>query len=53
MFYELFHKMLVARRGFPVGESTWEPFSVVEVDVSEMVAKFMESLDDTDMVRKM
>jgi hypothetical protein len=38
---------------FPVGEVSWEPYSVMAVDVSEMVAKFMESHDDTDIVCKM
>jgi Chromo (CHRromatin Organisation MOdifier) domain len=49
----MFHEFLVAWRGFPVGEATWEPYSVMAVDVSDMVAKFMESQDDTEMVRKM
>jgi hypothetical protein len=48
-----FHELLVAWRGYPVGEATWEPYSVMAVDVSDMVAKFLESHDDTDMVRKM
>jgi Chromo (CHRromatin Organisation MOdifier) domain len=50
---EMFHKLLVAWRGFPVGEATWEPYSVMAVEVPEMVAKFMESHDETDMVRKL
>jgi Chromo (CHRromatin Organisation MOdifier) domain len=50
---EIFHELLVAWSGFPVEEATWEPFSVMAVDVPEMVAKFIESHDDTDMVRKM
>jgi hypothetical protein len=41
---EMFHKLLVAWRGFYVGEATWEPYSVMAVDVQDMVAKFMESL---------
>jgi hypothetical protein len=49
MFYEL----LVAWRGFPVGEANWEPYSVMAVDIPEMVAKFMESHDDSDMMCKM
>jgi hypothetical protein len=49
----MFHELLVAWRGFPVGEATWEPYSVIAVDVPEMVTKFMESHDDIDMVRKM
>jgi hypothetical protein len=40
---EKFHKLLVALRGFPVGEATWEPYSVMAVIVSDMMAKFMES----------
>jgi hypothetical protein len=50
---EMFHELLVASRGFPVGESTWEPYSVMAVDVPDMVAKLMESHDDTDMMCKM
>jgi hypothetical protein len=49
MFYEL----LVAWRDFPVGEATWEPYSGMAVDASDMVAKFMESHEDTDAVREM
>jgi hypothetical protein len=44
---EMFHELLVVCRGFP-GEATWKPYSVMAVDVPEMVAKFMESQDDTD-----
>jgi hypothetical protein len=47
---EMFHELLVAWRGFPVGEATWEPYSVMAVDVPDMMAKFMECQDDTDMV---
>jgi hypothetical protein len=47
---EMFHELLVAWRGFPVGEATWEPYLAMAVNVPEMVAKFMESHDDTDMV---
>jgi Chromo (CHRromatin Organisation MOdifier) domain len=50
---EMFHELLVAWRGFPVGEATWKPCSVIAVDAPEMVAKFLESHDDTDMVYKM
>jgi hypothetical protein len=50
---ERFHELMVAWRCFPVGEATWERYSVMAVDVPEMVAKFLESRDDTDMVRKM
>jgi hypothetical protein len=42
--------MLVACRGLPVGEATWEPYSVMTVEVPEMLANFMESQDDTYMV---
>jgi hypothetical protein len=45
--------LLVALRTFPDGEATWEPYAVMVVDVPEMVARFMESKDDSDMVRKM
>jgi hypothetical protein len=45
--------LLVAWRGFPVGEATWEPYAIMAVDVPDMVAKFMESHDDIDTVRKM
>jgi hypothetical protein len=37
----------------PVRGATWEPYSVMAVDVSDMVAKFMESHKDIDTVRKM
>jgi Chromo (CHRromatin Organisation MOdifier) domain len=40
---EMFHELLVAWRGFPVGEATWEPYSVMAVDVPNMVAKVMKS----------
>jgi hypothetical protein len=54
-YYKLymFHALLVAWRGLSVEEATWEPYSAMAVDVPEMVAKLMESHDDTDMVRKM
>jgi hypothetical protein len=39
----MFHELLVAWRGFPVGEATWEAYSVMAVDVPDTVAKFMES----------
>jgi Chromo (CHRromatin Organisation MOdifier) domain len=50
---EFFHELLVAWRGFPVREATWEPYSVMAVDVPDMVAKLMESHEDIDTVRKM
>jgi Chromo (CHRromatin Organisation MOdifier) domain len=36
---KMFHELLVAWRGFPVGEATWEPYSVAAVDAPDMVAK--------------
>jgi Chromo (CHRromatin Organisation MOdifier) domain len=50
---EMFHELLVAWRGFIVGEATWEPYSVMAVDVPDMVAKFLESHEDIDAVREM
>jgi hypothetical protein len=50
---EMFHEFLVAWCGFPVEETSWESYSVTAVDVPDMVAKFMESQADTDIVRKM
>jgi Chromo (CHRromatin Organisation MOdifier) domain len=50
---EMFHEFLVAWRGFPVDEATWEPYSVIAVDVPDMVATFMESHEDIDAVREM
>jgi Chromo (CHRromatin Organisation MOdifier) domain len=50
---EMFHELLVAWRSFPVGEATWEPYSVMAVDVPDMVAKFMKSHENIDAVREM
>jgi hypothetical protein len=50
---EMFHELLVAWRRFLVGEATWEPYSVMAVDVPDMVAKFTESSEDIDAVREM
>jgi hypothetical protein len=50
---EMFYELLVAWRGFPVGEATWEPYSVMTVDVPKMVARFMASHEDIDTVRMM
>jgi Chromo (CHRromatin Organisation MOdifier) domain len=50
---EMFHELLVAWRGFPVREATWEPYSVMSVDVPDMVTKFMESHEDIDALRDM
>jgi hypothetical protein len=49
----MFHEFLVAWRGFIVEEATWEPYSVMAVDVPDIVAKFMESHEDIDAVREM
>jgi hypothetical protein len=49
----MFHELLVAWLGFPVGEATWKPYSVMTVDVPDMVAKFMKSHEDIDAVREM
>jgi hypothetical protein len=38
---EMFCEMLVAWRGLPVGQATWEPYTVMAVDVPDMVEKFM------------
>jgi hypothetical protein len=46
---EMFHELLIAWRGSPVGEATWEPYSVMAVDVTDMVAKFMESHEDIEV----
>jgi Integrase core domain len=50
---EMFHELLVAWRGFPVGMATLKPYSVMAVDVPDMVAKFMESHEGIDLVRMM
>jgi hypothetical protein len=50
---EMFYELLVAWLGFPVGEATWEPYSVMAEDVPEMVEKFMGSHEDIDEVRNM
>jgi hypothetical protein len=49
----MFHELLVAWRGFPVGEATWDPYSVMAVEVPDVVAKFMEFHGDIDAVRMM
>jgi hypothetical protein len=49
---EIFYELIVVWRGFPVEEATREPYLVMAVDVPDMVAKFVESHDDTDMVCK-
>jgi hypothetical protein len=48
----MFHELLVAWRGCPVGEATWKAYSVMAVDVPYMVAKVMESHKDIDAVRE-
>jgi hypothetical protein len=50
---EMFNEFLVAWCGLPVEKATWEPYSVMAVDVPEMAAEFMESHEDIDMVREM
>jgi hypothetical protein len=50
---EMIYELLVAWRGFFTGEATWEPYSVMAVDVPEMVAKVMESHGETGIVCKM
>jgi hypothetical protein len=50
---EMFHELLVAWRGSPIGEATWDSYSVMAVNVPDMVAKFMESHEDIDSVREM
>jgi hypothetical protein len=50
---EMLYELLIAWRGFPVEKATWKPYSVMAVDVPEMVAKFMESHEDIDTVRMM
>jgi hypothetical protein len=47
---EIFNELLVAWRKFPVSEATRDPWSVMALDVSEMVTKFMESHNDPNMV---
>jgi hypothetical protein len=49
----MFHELLVAWRGFLADEATWEPYSVVAVNVPDMVAKFMKTHEDIDTMRKM
>jgi hypothetical protein len=39
---EMFHELLVAWRGFPVEEATWEPYSVMVMNVPDMVTKVHE-----------
>jgi Chromo (CHRromatin Organisation MOdifier) domain len=48
---EMYHDLLVVWRGFPVGEATWEPYSVMAVDVPDMMAKFIKSHEDIDAAR--
>jgi hypothetical protein len=50
---EMFHELVVAWRGFPDGEVTWELYSVMAVDVLDTWRRFMESHEDIDTVRKM
>jgi hypothetical protein len=48
----MFQELLVAWRGFSVREATWEPYSVMAVDVPDMVVKLINSHEDKDTVRK-
>jgi Chromo (CHRromatin Organisation MOdifier) domain len=50
---KMFNELFVAWRGFAVGEVTWEPNSVMAVDVPDMVAEFNRSHENIDTVRKM
>jgi hypothetical protein len=50
---EMFYELLVTWRGFPVEEATGKPYSVMAVDVPDMVKKFIESHEDIDTVREM
>jgi hypothetical protein len=50
---EMFYELLVARRDFLVGEASWKPYSVMAVDVPDMVAKFIKSYEDIETVREM
>jgi hypothetical protein len=50
---DMFHELLIAWRGFPVGESIWELYSVMAVEPPETVTKFMKSHDDPDMISEM
>jgi hypothetical protein len=49
---EIFHELLVTWNGFLVGEASCEPYSVLAVNITEIVAKFMEHQNETIMVRK-
>jgi hypothetical protein len=49
----MFHELLVSWRGFPAGEATWETYSVMAVDVPDIVATSTESHMDIDAVREM
>jgi Chromo (CHRromatin Organisation MOdifier) domain len=50
---EIFHELLVAWRDFPVKKATWKPYSVMAMDVPDMVTKFLESHENIDTVSKM
>jgi Chromo (CHRromatin Organisation MOdifier) domain len=49
---EMKYEVLVAWRSFPVGDATWEPYDVMEIDVPEMVCKFLDSHKDKRLVHK-
>jgi hypothetical protein len=52
---EMKYEVLVAWRGFPVGDAAWEPYNVMEIDVPEMVCKFLDShkVDEARARRRM
>jgi hypothetical protein len=49
---DMIHELLVVWRDFPVGENIWESYTIMAVDVLEMVTKITESHHNPDMVSK-